>query len=188
TLYLERVHDNARHLLVLINDMLDLSKIEAGKLELQYHRVSLNELVTKTVEQVRSQALEKGLGLSIETSDVDLALETDPTRLRQILINLLANAIKFTPRGRVVVRLLAKDDHPNEPARVEVSDTGIGIPHELLEHVFEAFSQADSGTSRSFDGSGLGLAISRALCREMGYAIELKSTHRVGSTFSIVFP
>ena len=187
-LYLERVHDNAGHLLLLINDMLDLSKIEAGKVELELARVNLNELVEETVGRMRGEARAKNLELARELVENQLEIQADPTRLRQVLINLIGNAIKFTREGQVTVRLLAHADRPNDPGRIEVTDTGIGIPLDLQEHIFEAFSQAESGTSRSFEGTGLGLAISQALCHELGYRLELESSEGRGATFSIVFP
>ena len=107
--------------------------------------------------------------------------------MRQVLINLIGNAIKFTHEGHVTVKLVGDGDRPNRPSSIEVSDTGIGIPRDLQEHIFEAFSQAESGASRSFEGTGLGLAISRAICSELGYRLELESSEGRGSTFSIAF-
>jgi signal transduction histidine kinase len=188
SLYLERVHHNARHLLLLINNILDLSKIEAGKLALDLQPVTLNELVAETVGQLKGEAGDKNLELLLAPHENDLTLETDPTRLRQILFNLIGNAIKFTSEGSIIVRLLAHENRPKEPARIEVTDTGIGVSRDMQEYIFEAFSQADSGTTRSFEGSGLGLAISQALCQELGLRLEIESTEGQGSTFSIVFP
>ncbi len=186
-LYLDRVHDNAEHLLLLINDMLDLSKIEAGKIEIELQQVNLNDLVEETVGRMRGEAHAKDLELRWQGVETPLEIKTDSTRLRQVLINLIGNAIKFTREGHVSVKLLAADDRPNQPGRIDVSDTGIGIPRDLQEHIFEAFSQVESGTSRSFQGTGLGLAISRAICNELGYRLELESSAGRGSTFSIVF-
>ena len=137
---------------------------------------------------MRGEARAKNLELARELVENQLEIQADPTRLRQVLINLIGNAIKFTREGQVTVRLLAHGDRPNDPGRIEVTDTGIGIPLDLQEHIFEAFSQAESGTSRSFEGTGLGLAISRAICHELGYRLELESAEGRGATFSIVFP
>jgi signal transduction histidine kinase len=181
-LYLQRVFDNAEHLLSLINDLLDLSRIEAGKLDLVAEPVDMVALAAETVEQMRGQALEKGLALEAELLK-SLVLHTDRTRMKQVLINLLGNALKFTSEGGVCVRLV--DDRRG--CWLEVCDTGIGISDEAQEHIFEAFAQADSSTSRSFGGSGLGLAITRALCDQMGYDLEFESVEGRGSTFSVVF-
>jgi signal transduction histidine kinase len=182
------VHDNARHLLVLINDILDLSKVEAGRLEFDSQRVDLKELIGETVGQMKGEARNKELGLALELPEGGFWIETDPTRLRQVLLNLIGNAVKFTHRGQVTVRLLPHNRRLADPGCIEVSDTGIGIAPDIQEEIFEAFSQADSGTSRSFEGSGLGLAISQALCDELGFRLELDSVVGEGSTFTIVFP
>jgi signal transduction histidine kinase len=181
--YLARVHDNSRHLLQLINNILDLSKIEAGRLEPESRSVRLDEILEETAAQLRIQARQKGIALSVET-DRELTIETDPTRLKQVLLNLISNAIKFTSEGSILVRAVSDS---GRPARVDIVDTGIGIPTDLHETIFEAFSQADSGTARSFEGSGLGLTISRALCAELGYRLDVESIPGRGSTFSIVF-
>jgi signal transduction histidine kinase len=181
--YLARVHDNSHHLLQLINNILDLSKIEAGRLELDRRTVRLDEILEETAAQVRIQARQKGLALTVET-DGELTLETDATRLKQVLLNLIGNAIKFTSHGSILVRAVSDSGHPS---RVDIVDTGIGIPAELHDTIFDAFSQADSGTARSFEGTGLGLSISRAICAELGYRLDVESIPGRGSTFSIVF-
>jgi signal transduction histidine kinase len=187
-LYLERVHDNARHLLLLINDILDLSKVEAGKLEVDSRVVNLNALITETVGQLKGEARVKKLEVVVELPGDELSVETDPTRLRQILLNLIGNAIKFTHQGHISVRLLAHNRRLTDPGCIEVSDTGIGIAPEMQEKIFKAFSQADSGTARSFEGTGLGLAISEAICEELGFRLTLQSAPGEGSTFTVVFP
>ena len=156
-----RAGDN---LLNLINDILDLSKVEASQLELERTGFSLNDLLEKVTEMVAGRASEKGLAMVYEIAPgVPNDLVGDPTRLRQVLLNLLGNAIKFTQSGEVTLRV-TPDANPSVPTalRFTVSDTGIGIPREKLGRVFERFTQADSSTTRRFGGSGLGLTISQA--------------------------
>jgi signal transduction histidine kinase len=188
SLYLERVHVNARHLLLLINDILDLSKVEAGTLEIDSQIVNLNKLVTETVGQMKGEARAKNLEVVVEVPSEELSLETDPTRLRQILLNLIGNAIKFTHQGQITIKLFAHNRRLTDPGCIEVSDTGIGIAPEMQEKIFEAFSQADSGTSRSFEGTGLGLAISEAICEDLGSYLALQSAPGKGSTLRVIFP
>ncbi len=182
-IYLERVAANGRHLLHLINGILDLSKIEAGRIELDLQPVTANELVSETVDQVRSQAVAKKIRLETDLPDSPVQLVTDVVRLKQIIFNLVGNAIKFTDEGGVTVRLL--EAGVTHPVRLEVADTGIGIPTDKLDSVFDAFTQAESGTSRRFQGTGLGLAISRALCGQLGYEIEVESNAGGGTTFRV---
>jgi PAS domain S-box-containing protein len=162
-----RAGDN---LLNLINDILDLSKVEASQLELEQTGFSLNELLEKVTEMVAVRAHEKGLILVCEIApSVPTDLVGDPTRLRQVLLNLLGNAIKFTESGEVSLRVTPDVDSSVPTAmRFTVSDTGIGIPDEKLGRVFERFTQADSSTTRRFGGSGLGLTISKRLVELMG--------------------
>src|SRR3984885_3420101 len=162
-----RAGDN---LLNLINDILDLSKVEASQLELERTGFSLNDHLEKVTEMVVARAEEKGLAMVCEIApDVPNDLIGDPTRLRQVLLNLLGNAIKFTESGVVTLRV-ASDANPSIPTalRFTVTDTGIGIPGEKLARVFERFTQADSSTTRRFGGSGLGLTISKRLVELMG--------------------
>jgi signal transduction histidine kinase len=158
------------NLLNLINDILDLSKVEASQLELERTGFSLNDQLEKVTEMVAARAHEKGLALVCEIApNVNTDLVGDPTRLQQVLLNLLGNAIKFTQSGEVSLRV-APDGDSSVPAalRFTVSDTGIGIPGEKLSQVFERFTQADSSTTRRFGGSGLGLTISKRLVELMG--------------------
>ena len=185
-LYLSRVAQNGQHLLLLINDVLDLSKIDSGRLEITAHDIDLHELINDTVELVRGQALEKGLYLRTDLDDHPVYLSSDATKLRQILINLLGNAIKFTSRGGVTARLVTRANGSTAD-RLDVIDTGIGIPQEDFEHIFNAFRQVETGTTRSYEGTGLGLAISRALCERLGYRLTVDSREGEGSTFTIHF-
>ncbi len=182
-----RAGDN---LLNLVNDILDLSKVEASQLELEHTAFALSDLLDKVMEIVAIRAQEKGLTLVCESApDVPTDLVGDPTRLRQVLLNLLGNAIKFTERGEVSLRV-ALDASSSVPTalRFTVTDTGIGIPKAQLGRVFERFTQADSSTTRKFGGSGLGLTISKRLVELMGGRIWAESTINQGSVFGIAVP
>ena len=182
-----RAGDN---LLNLINDILDLSKVEASQLELERTGFSLNDLLEKVTEMVAGRAHEKGLALVCEIApNVPTDLVGDPTRLRQVLLNLLGNAIKFTESGEVALRVTPDADSSVPTAlRFTISDTGIGIPGEKLGQVFERFTQADSSTTRRFGGSGLGLTISKRLVELMGGRIWVESRVGKGSVFSFAVP
>jgi len=182
-----RAGDN---LLNLINDILDLSKVEASQLELERTGFSLNDHLEKVTEMVAGRAQEKGLALECEIApNVRTDLVGDPTRLRQVLLNLLGNAIKFTESGEVSLRVTLDTDSSVPTAlRFTVSDTGIGIPGEKLGQVFERFTQADSSTTRRFGGSGLGLTISKRLVELMGGRIWAESRVGEGSVFAFAVP
>src|SRR6185369_7672623 len=182
-----RAGDN---LLNLINDILDLSKVEASQLELERTGFSLSDLLEKVREMVAVRAQEKGLELVCEIApDVPNDLVGDPTRLRQVLLNLLGNAIKFTESGEVALRVAPDADSSVAGIlRFTISDTGIGIPGEKLGAVFERFTQADSSTTRRYGGSGLGLTISKRLVELMGGCIRVESGLGKGSVFSFTVP
>jgi two-component system, sensor histidine kinase len=178
----ETITRSAVGLLEIINDILDFSKIEAGKLELEHIEFALREIIEETIEILVLRARAKGLELRCEIDpSVPAAVRGDPVRLRQVLINLAGNAIKFTEAGEVVVRVaaLAADGS----LRFEVSDTGIGIAAEAQSQIFSAFTQADSFTTRKYGGTGLGLAICRQLVALMGGVIGVTSEQNRGSTF-----
>jgi TMAO reductase system sensor TorS len=178
----ETITRSAVGLLEIINDILDFSKIEAGKLELEHIEFALREIIQETIEILVLRARAKGLELRCEIDpSVPAAVRGDPVRLRQVLINLAGNAIKFTEAGEVVVRVaaLALDGS----LRFEVSDTGIGIAVEAQSQIFSAFTQADSFTTRKYGGTGLGLAICRQLVALMGGVIGVASEQNRGSTF-----
>ncbi|MEN9572163.1 MAG: hypothetical protein RL514_18 [Verrucomicrobiota bacterium] len=185
--FLDRILANGKHLLGLINEILDLSKIEARKVELVLAPVALEQLVTEIIATQEVQLRGRPVKLLMELPPKVAPLQTDATRLKQVLLNLVGNALKFTETGNVTVRLLV---HPKtlRPRRLEVADTGIGIPLDRQAAVFEAFQQADSSTSRKFGGTGLGLTISRALCELLGCRLGLQSELGRGTTFSITFP
>ena len=182
-----RAGDNLLH---IINDILDLSKVEASQLELERTGFSLNDLLEKVTEMVAVRAHEKGLALVCEIApNVPTDLVGDPTLLRQVLLNLLGNAIKFTESGDVALRVMPDADSSDPGAlRFTISDTGIGIPDEKLGAVFERFTQADSSTTRRYGGSGLGLTISKRLVELMGGRIWVESEVGKGSVFSFAVP
>jgi len=182
-----RAGDNLLH---LINDILDLSKVEASQLELERTRFSLDDLLGKVIEMVAGRAEEKRLALVCEIApEVPRNLIGDPTRLRQVLLNLLGNALKFTECGEVALRVTGGEDPSHSGVlRFTISDTGIGIPDEKLCAVFERFTQADSSTTRRYGGTGLGLTISKRLVELMGGRISVESGLGKGSIFSFAVP
>ena len=179
------VQTSADSLLRILNDILDFSKIEAGRLDLESVEFQLHEIVKSAVASFRVLAEEKSIALDLEL-DTELpdSLVGDPGRLSQVLLNLIGNAVKFTEEGRVVVRVKGDSTSSETSLRVDVSDTGIGIPKQKQERIFDSFTQADSSTTREFGGSGLGLAISAELIRLMGGRIWVESSEGKGSTFS----
>ena len=184
--YLTTVAESGEALLTLLNDILDFSKIEAGKLDLERTEFELRECVGDTMKSLALRAHRKGLEIAYHVApEVPEFLAGDPNRLRQILVNLVGNAIKFTENGEVLLDVSLKDQQEN---RVElafsVRDTGIGIPEDKLETIFEAFEQADTSMTRRFGGTGLGLAISARLVELMGGRIVVESQPKNGSTFS----
>ncbi|MFC1484425.1 PAS domain S-box protein [Candidatus Neomarinimicrobiota bacterium] len=184
--YLEKIHSNGLHLLELINDVLDLSKIEAGKTEVVLTKVDVGHLIRQTIDQLEVQVQEKDVKLRVRIPKNVNAIQSDESKLKQVLINLVGNAIKFTAKGSVEV-ILKADSKTGTPVRINVKDSGIGIPANRLTTIFEPFSQAESGTSRKYGGTGLGLTISHSLCEMMGYRLTVDSEENVGSTFSVHF-
>jgi signal transduction histidine kinase/CheY-like chemotaxis protein len=186
----EILNSSAEGLLQLIDDILDFSKIEAGKLEVEVVEFNLREVVERAVEPLAIRAHAKGLDLRVEITDAyPQQLEGDPTRIRQVLVNLVGNAIKFTQDGFVEVRVEQErfDEHGVD-VRFTVHDTGIGVPSDAQERLFTAFTQADSSTTRRFGGTGLGLAISQRLVELLGGQIGLERSPPPGSTFYFVVP
>ncbi len=185
TAYLTRIVANGNHLLHLINSILDLSKIEAGKMEIDLVPTDIGVLVRETVLEMEGQLGGRPIDLRAETPASLASLYTDAPKLKQILINLIGNALKFTHVGSVTVRVIP-DARTGRAERIDVIDTGIGIPANRLSAVFEAFQQADSSTSRQYGGTGLGLTITRSLANMLGYQITLASEVGVGTTFSLI--
>jgi len=184
--YVESVQGSGRALLAIINDILDFSKIEAGHLELEEIDFDLAAIVEEVAELLAGGAHDKGLELIAAIDPgIPTVVRGDPSRLRQVLMNLVGNAIKFTDTGEVVVTLTAGDiDAESVEAKLEVRDTGIGIPVEVQARLFESFTQADASTTRRHGGTGLGLAIARRLVELMGGTMAVDSTPGAGSRFS----
>lgn len=184
--YSENIMSSGRMLLGLINDLLDIAKIEAGKLELHVSRVDLRELAANLVDFMRPLANKKRLSLRTELADDLPTIKTDSGRLQQVLYNLLSNAVKFTSDGdRVVLSMAPSDD---SHVAITVRDSGIGIDEDELPHVFEKFHQLDASVTREHGGSGLGLAISKELVAILGGAIRVSSEIGKGSEFTVVLP
>jgi PAS domain S-box-containing protein len=181
--YLSRILDNGKHLLVLINDILDLSKIESGKVEVEWEPVDLATILSQIVQQLETQT-KPGVMLSAQVPPGLEPLTSDSARLRQIATNLLGNALKFTQDGSVTVSV---DVEPGtrRASRIRVTDTGIGIPPDRLNAIFDAFEQAERTTARQYGGTGLGLPISRALCELLGYTLTVTSEVGAGTEFVI---
>ena len=186
--YLELSEKSSEALLEVINDVLDFSKIEAGKLDLEVIDFELRERLADAMEMLALRAHEKGLELAYQVvSDVPEALTGDPGRLRQVIVNLVANAIKFTDRGEVVVRVeLEQQDASEVRLHFSVADTGIGIPPERQRSIFRVFTQVDGSTTRRYGGTGLGLSICSRLVEMMGGRIWVESDVGRGSTFHFV--
>jgi PAS domain S-box-containing protein len=181
---LDKIDTAADHLLGIINDILDLSKIEAGKFVLEETPVMIGSLVGNVRSILAERAREKGLALRLESEMLPQGLVGDPTRLQQALLNYATNAIKFTEQGTVTIRtLVLADAADSAQLRFEVADTGIGIPADTLSRLFSAFEQADNSTTRKYGGTGLGLAITRHLAHLMGGEVGAESTPGAGSLF-----
>jgi signal transduction histidine kinase len=193
-LYAERISSNGGHLLQLVDRILDLSKIEQGELQIRCTWVQVNETAHAICESFAAEAAAAGVSLTVDVETADAGgkplapLHTDESKLRQILINLVGNALKFTPAGGSVRLAVVRDAEADEPRRLDVIDTGIGIAPDAQARVFEAFEQAEFDTGARFGGAGVGLRISRALCESLGFALTLESEVGKGSTLSIVFP
>ena len=186
---LDTARSSANWLLTLINDVLDFSKVEAGQLELARNAFDMRECIDSSVSFLRARAIAADVHLLVDFPEPEPSMvRGDPDRLRQVLVNLLGNAIKFTHEGEV--RLRAHYDLSEERFSVRIEDTGIGIPASRLDVIFDPFSQADSSTTRRFGGTGLGLSISREIVRRMGGELWVQSEEGKGSTFgfSVVLP
>ncbi|MEM6343028.1 MAG: response regulator [Bacteroidota bacterium] len=184
--YVETVRISGENLLTVINDILDFSKIDSGKLELENQGFVLVDCVEDVLDLLSTKTNEKGLELiSNIAPEIPHQIISDPTRLRQVLVNLVNNAIKFTPKGEVVVSARYIEETPDKKLKLEfaVKDTGIGIPENKIHRLFKSFSQVDSSTTRKYGGTGLGLAISKKLVELMGGEIWIESEYGHGSTF-----
>jgi PAS domain S-box-containing protein len=187
--YVDIICESGKNLLELINNILDLSKIEAGKLTVEFAECSLRHLLVRTEAVMRHAALEKGLKFDIRhESDLPANLYTDFSRLQQCLINLVANAVKFTKEGHVYVKVSLENKDSEPYIRFDVEDTGVGICRDRLDDIFESFTQVDGSTTRKYGGTGLGLAITRQLTELLGGQLTVSSEEGKGSTFSLVIP
>jgi signal transduction histidine kinase/DNA-binding NarL/FixJ family response regulator/HPt (histidine-containing phosphotransfer) domain-containing protein len=187
--YIQLILNNGRILLQLINDILDFSKIEAGKLNTEIIEFTLFEFLEDLNSLLRPLALSRGLDFEIlQCSDLPAVIHSDPVRVRQCLVNLVSNAVKFTSAGHVFVNVYIQRQDESDYIRFDVEDTGIGIPADKIDTIFEAFTQADGSTTRKYGGTGLGLTITRQLVQLLGGTIEVRSEIGKGSVFSILFP
>jgi signal transduction histidine kinase len=181
---LDVVQRSGEALLALLNDVLDMSKIEAGRVDLEVAEFDFDRILGTACEAFAALTADKGVALTYAGEAAQGLFHGDPTRVRQIIYNLLSNAAKFTAQGQISVTAAKTDTG----VRFSVSDTGIGMTAEALGRLFEKFSQADASTTRRFGGSGLGLSICRELCRLMGGTIEVQSAPGEGSTFTVELP
>jgi PAS domain S-box-containing protein len=189
--FVQIIRQSSDNLLMLINDILDISKIKAGKLSVEQVPFNLQNVLNQAVAPFRLQAKEKGIPLLVQTDrSVPAFVMGDPLRVTQILSNLVSNAMKFTESGSIEVRVCEQQHQDDETAHLSifVTDTGIGIPGEKLEHIFQSFEQAASETSRKYGGTGLGLSITKQLCEMMGGVIVVSSELGKGTTFRVSLP
>ncbi len=182
--YLQRIVSNGSHLLELINGILDLSKVEAGKMEIALGEVAIERVIYETLEQLEGRFVGTSVVPRVTMPPRLRAIESDEQKLKQVLINLIGNAVKFTEQGTISV--VVHVDDADVPIRLDVVDTGIGIAPQRLASIFDSFEQGDASMRRRFGGTGLGLTISRALCRLLGYRLTVVSQLGVGSMFSIL--
>jgi signal transduction histidine kinase len=174
----------AEHLLALINDILDLAKIEAGKMPLHLEDVSLREVTLEVTQQIEPMVRKKQLDFGIDVAPDCPVIYTDRTKIKQVLLNLLSNAVKFTNHGRVSVEAQCASGG----VRIDVVDTGIGIRASDLQAIWEDFRQVDQSRTREFGGTGLGLSITRKLLERLGGSVTVQSRYGEGSTFSVYLP
>lgn len=184
---LSKIKSAGTHLLSVINDILDLSKIEAGRMDLHLEEVDVRDVIHDVVETVTPLADKEQNRVSINIADDITGMLTDLTRMRQVLLNLLDNSCKFTKNGVITLDVQRQADDP-EMIVFTITDTGVGMDDEHLENIFEAFKQADSSTTKEFGGTGLGLTISKRFCEMLGGSIHARSQPDIGSTFKIILP
>ena len=184
--YLNTIHSSGKNLLELINDILDLSKVESGQIEMEQTWAEPHHIIHEVMQVLGVKAHEKGLALLFRAqSPLPQQIQTDPARFRQIIFNLVGNAIKFTEQGHVTVTGRFQKTPPGSRLLIEISDSGIGIPPEKIESIFDPFTQADTAITRRFGGTGLGLSISRKFARALGGDITVESRPGEGSTFRV---
>jgi signal transduction histidine kinase len=181
---LRRIHVSAQHLLALINDILDLAKIEAGKMPLHVAPVSIAPVIAEISQQIEPTVRRKKLKFTTDMPNDLPVMKNDETKIKQVLLNLVSNAVKFTHTGGVVIRVRVE----GEMLRLDIEDSGIGIRSEDLEAIWEDFRQVDQSRTREFGGTGLGLSITRKLIQALGGAVRVESEYGKGSTFSVTLP
>jgi signal transduction histidine kinase/DNA-binding response OmpR family regulator len=185
---LKKIQTAAKHLLALINDVLDFSKIEAGKMELYLENITIEAMLDEIITTVNPLASKKNVAINTAFAPELGVMVADMTKVRQVLFNLMSNAIKFTDKGSVTVSAKRNKDSKGEWLQFTVRDTGIGMTKDQLSRMFTEFSQADVSTTRKYGGTGLGLAISRRFCQMMGGDVTVESVYGEGSTFTVVLP
>jgi signal transduction histidine kinase len=185
---IDRIHTSAKHLLALINDILDISKIEAGKMEISVETFEVRTILKEVLNTIRDLVEKNGNQLNTEFSDNLGTMTSDPLKLKQILMNLLGNSGKFTQHGRIMLNASRSADDGSDWLRFQVQDTGVGITPEDQKKLFQAFTQADDSTTRRYGGTGLGLAITQRFVQMMGGTITVNSAPGVGSTFEVRLP
>ena len=185
---LKKIHSAGTHLLSLINDVLDLAKIESGKMDLYLETFEVPGMVGEVVSTIDTLVKKNGNRLQVEVDEAIGEMQADITKVRQALLNLLSNAAKFTHEGVIGLMVQGEQEDGVDWIRMSVSDSGIGIPPDKIDHVFDEFSQADETTTRDYGGTGLGLPISRRFCQMMGGDITVESAVGEGSTFIIRLP
>jgi signal transduction histidine kinase len=183
-----KIHSSAVHLLSLINEILDLSKIEAGKMDLFLEEIHLPSVINEVINTVQPIVDKNGNKLSIQCSETIPMIKADSIKLRQILLNLLSNAGKFTHGGEVIFTVMQEKTKDASWIVFKVSDTGIGMSKEQVDKIFDAFTQADNSTTRKYGGTGLGLTITKRFCEMMGGSIWVESVPAVGSVFIVKLP
>jgi signal transduction histidine kinase/CheY-like chemotaxis protein len=185
---LKKIHISGKHLLSLINDILDISKIEAGRMDLYLETFDVKSVVEEIIQTIRPLLDQRGNQLQIEYVAKVSTLYTDLTKFRQCLLNLLSNACKFTERGVITLSITQKYENHQEWLQIAVRDTGIGMTEAQVDKLFQAFSQADASTTRKYGGTGLGLAITKKFCQMMGGDVTVSSIVGKGSTFTLLIP
>jgi CheY-like chemotaxis protein len=182
------IRRNSEHLLAIINDILDISKIEAARMSIEQIPCDLPQIIADVIALVQPRAIQKNLEFKVELDGpIPRKVQTDPLRVKQVLVNLMSNAIKFTEKGQVRITLAREITYFAQTIRVDVTDTGIGMTPAQLDRLFQPFTQADNSTTRRFGGTGLGLTISRRLATLLGGDIKVASEYGAGSTFSFTF-
>lgn len=182
--YLDIIQRNGKHLLTMINDILDISRIESGREEIEVSNFNLCDCVNDIIEMIKPQIMEKNLELDLARGDCHVEMRSDIKKVKHIVQNIISNAVKFTEKGKISISL-SQFDHF---VQLDIQDTGIGIKKEHLVHIFDEFRQADSGTARKYGGTGLGLSIAKKYAEILGGSIKVESEENKGSLFSIILP